>query len=147
MHKMTRQVKMVYPEATGNEVNDIVEAGEMSSAMAIRTKMTGGHEQLQNAIGDIQDKYRDIRRLEGSVAELHQMFVELATLVDGQGEMLSQIEYSVKSAKDYTEKAEVELVAARKHQEAAKKRMCWVSICLIVLAIIIVIPLVVVLTK
>eukprot|EP00923_Selenidium_pygospionis_P002362 GHVN01003644.1.p1 GENE.GHVN01003644.1~~GHVN01003644.1.p1 ORF type:complete len:331 (-),score=68.90 GHVN01003644.1:2371-3363(-) len=147
MHKVVRQVKIVYPDATPEELSEMVEAGEMSSAMAIKSRMTGGHEDLQNAIGDIQDKYRDIRRLEGSVAELHQMFVELATLVDAQGEMLNQIEHSVKSAKDYTEKGEVELVAARKHQETAKKRMVWLSICLIVLAIIIVLPLVVILTK
>lgn len=49
------------------------------------------------------------------------MFVDLSTLVDAQGELLDQIEFSVTSAKDYTEKAEKELIITRKHQKAAKK--------------------------
>ena len=88
-----------------------------------------GHESLKGALSDLQDKYRDIRKLEQSnpntdlqtcsvpihllcvrvclsfihsgVAELHQMFVELATLVEAQGELLDQIEYSVNSAAEY----------------------------------------------
>lgn len=49
------------------------------------------------------------------------MFVDLATLVDAQGELLDQIEFSVQSAKDYTERAEKELIITRKNQKAAQK--------------------------
>jgi len=145
--KVTRQVRIVYPEASDAEVNQLIEAGDMSAGAAIRSRLTGGHESFKSALSDIQEKHRDVRRLEASIAELHQMFIELATLVESQGDLLDQIEFSVNSAKDYTEKAEKELVTARKYQETARKRMCWLSICLIVLAIIIVLPLIVILTK
>lgn len=75
------------------------------------------------------------------VTELHQMFLDLATLVGAQGELLDQIEYSVNEAKDYagnrttfswcqtrylvravcSEKGEKELVSARQGQRRAKK--------------------------
>jgi len=145
--KVTRQVRIVYPEATDEEVNRLIDAGDMSAGAAIRSRITGGHESLKSALSDIQDKHRDVRRLEASIAELHQMFVELATLVESQGDLLDQIEFSVNSAKDYTEKAEKELVTARKYQQTARKRMCWLSICLIILAIVILMPLLVVFTR
>lgn len=44
---------------------------------------------------EVQDTYRDVRRLEASIIELHKMFMDLALLVDQQGEMLDQIEYQV----------------------------------------------------
>jgi t-SNARE complex subunit (syntaxin) len=35
------------------------------------------------------------------VTEMHQMFVDIATLVGAQGDLLDQIQFSVDSAKDY----------------------------------------------
>eukprot|EP00922_Rhytidocystis_sp_ex-Travisia-forbesii_P033497 GHVS01049761.1.p1 GENE.GHVS01049761.1~~GHVS01049761.1.p1 ORF type:complete len:309 (+),score=45.72 GHVS01049761.1:237-1163(+) len=141
-HKVVRQVQIVYPEASCEEVKEMMLAGDMTAAVAVRARISGSNQSLKNALSDIQDKYRDIRRLEQSVTELHQMFVEIATLVEHQGELLDQIEFSVSQAKDYTEKAEAELVVARKHQESAKKRMCWITICLIILGVIIALPII-----
>lgn len=44
---------------------------------------------------EVKDTYQDVRRLEASIIELHKMFMDLALLVDQQGEMLDQIEYQV----------------------------------------------------
>ncbi|EPT32281.1 syntaxin protein [Toxoplasma gondii ME49] len=138
--RICRQVKIVYPEASAEEVEQLVESGDLSAAAAVKMRVTGTHQSLRNAVADLQDKYRDILRLEQSVAELHQMFVELAFLVDQQGELLDQIQYNVTNAKDYTAQAEKELLQARKNQQSAKKRMCWLSVCILVLVIIILVP-------
>lgn len=45
---------------------------------------------------EVKDTYHDVRRLEASILELHKMFMDLALLVDRQGEMLDQIEYQVR---------------------------------------------------
>jgi len=138
--KVSRQVRIVYPEASDADVSAIVDAGDMSSAAVIRARIGGGHESLKGALSDLQDKYRDIRKLEQSVAELHQMFVELATLVEAQGELLDQIEYSVNSAAEYAKKGEQELVQARKFQERARRNMCCLTVILLVIVIIILLP-------
>nr|CEL64510.1 TPA: syntaxin protein [Neospora caninum Liverpool] len=138
--RICRQVKIVYPEASAEEVEQLVESGDLSAATAVKMRVTGTHQSLRNAVADLQDKYRDILRLEQSVAELHQMFVELAFLVEQQGELLDQIQYNVTKAKDYTAQAEKELLQARKNQKSAKKRMCWLSVCVLVLVIIILVP-------
>lgn len=43
----------------------------------------------------MQDKYQDVLRLEASVAQLHEMFVDFAQLTEQQGELLDQIEFQV----------------------------------------------------
>lgn len=42
-----------------------------------------------------QERHRDITRLETSIAELHQLFLDMSVLVESQGELLDQIEYTV----------------------------------------------------
>eukprot|EP00918_Siedleckia_nematoides_P102177 GHVU01223267.1.p1 GENE.GHVU01223267.1~~GHVU01223267.1.p1 ORF type:complete len:316 (+),score=81.81 GHVU01223267.1:34-948(+) len=146
--KVARQVMIVCPDADEAEVRQLAdepEAGQAYAAAAIQNRIQGTSESMKNAVADIQDKYRDIRRLEASVAELNQMFVELAAVVEAQGDLLDQIEFSVNSAKEYTEKAEKDLVEARKFQEQARKRMCWISICLMILAVVVMTPLIIVL--
>lgn len=51
------------------------------------------------ALEEVKDTYHDVRRLEASILELHKMFMDLALLVDRQGEMLDQIEYQVRGNK------------------------------------------------
>lgn len=40
---------------------------------------------LKNTVSDIQDKFRDIQKLEASVNQCVALFNELATLVQAQG--------------------------------------------------------------
>ena len=63
-----------------------------------------------NASQQVQDKYQDVLTLEASVAELHQMFLDFALLTEQQGEMLDQIEFQVKSASDFIEDANLDMV-------------------------------------
>lgn len=136
--KVQRHVKLVHPDISQDELNEITEGADVSAAATlIKSRVAGGSQSLHNALADIHDKYRDIRKLENSVAELHQMFVDLAALVDAQGELLDQIEHSVQNAKDYTDKAEKDLVKARKYQLAANKRMCWIMTAIVVLIAVI----------
>lgn len=145
--KVSRQVKIVFPEASDEELAHLADDGDAAAA-AIQARLGGqAHEVLANALNEIQDKYNDIKKLEKSVVELHQMFVDLATLVDAQGDLLDQIEFSVNNAKDYTERAEKELINTRKNQRRAKKRMCWLTSCIVVVAIVIMLPVIVMLTR
>ncbi|KAL8425629.1 hypothetical protein Efla_003349 [Eimeria flavescens] len=145
--KVLRQIKIVYPEAVDAEIEGLVDSGELTATTAIKMRVSGTHQALRNATADIQDKYRDIRRLEQSVSELHQMFVELSFLVEAQGEMVEHIQFSVSQAKEYTAKAEKELLQARRNQKSAKARMFWITVILVVLATLVLVPVFVTLLK
>eukprot|EP00953_Heterococcus_sp_UTEX-ZZ885_P005488 3425-Heterococcus_DN1.PRE.1 len=46
-------------------------------------------------LAEVQDTYEDVRRLEASILELHRMFMDLALLVEQQGETLDVIEFQM----------------------------------------------------
>lgn len=142
--KIERQVRIVLPDTTEEQMQTYIDESKADQAQqAIFARMTGVNESLAYAYDEIRDKYRDVKRLEQSVHDLHQMFLDLATLVEAQGELLDQIEYAVGAAKDYTEKAEKDLVQARRNQQKSKKWACWISTCLIILCVIVILPVVV----
>jgi t-SNARE complex subunit (syntaxin) len=56
------------------------------------------------------------------VAELHQMFLDFALLVETQGELLNNIEHQVRSAADHVEEANKEVVEAIEIQKQVRKK-------------------------
>jgi t-SNARE complex subunit (syntaxin) len=97
---------------------------------------------IRNAFENVASKYQDVLVLEASVAELHQMFLDFALLTEEQGELLDQIEYQVKSASDYIEEGNVDMVQAIAIQKNIRKKQCCIIItCLVIIGIIIAIVL------
>lgn len=133
--RQVRELHLLCPEATGEQLRQMVEAGETSSQMMVR-KMAGAHASIVEEVQRIRDKHQDILRLEKSIADLAQMFQEIAILVDAQGEMLDSIETNVHSANEYTGKGAKELDKTLKIQHSTRKWQCCLSIfCLIVLLV------------
>lgn len=119
--KVSRQARYIDNTLNDDQVDEIVNDPEKGNQL-LQEKMYGTASiQLQNAVSDIQDKYRDIKKLENSVNTVYQLFVDLALLVQQQGEMLDNIELNVNDAKNYVGKAEVNLKKAKEYHMAAKK--------------------------
>ena len=64
----------------------------------------------------------------------------MSVLVESQGELLDQIEYTVGQSVNYTGKAVEELRTATKYQKKVRKKMCCVIVILIIILIIILAP-------
>lgn len=134
-----REMEILMPDATVEERERMCEGGE-TAAVVVAKKMAGAHAVLLDEIQNIRDKHLDILKLEKSIADLAQMFQEMAVLVDSQGEMLDSIEANVHKTKSYTAKAEKELITAKKAQHKHKKCMCWLAVIMTILALIILGP-------
>jgi len=133
--KMERQVRMMDETLSNEQVDEICNDPE-GAAKLMAQKMHGtGATKLQNAVADIQDKYKDILKLEASVKLVHQMFMDMAILVTAQGEMLNNIELNVKESKDYMLKSVKRLDDAKQDHIAARKKMCIIGAILIVIAV------------
>jgi len=100
------------------------------------------HAAARNALADIQERHKDITRLETSIQELHQLFLDVSVLVESQGELLDQIEYyTVAQLVNYTGKAVEELRTANQYQKKVRKKMCCVIVTVIIIIVVIVAPL------
>ncbi|VDN15493.1 unnamed protein product [Dibothriocephalus latus] len=78
-------------------------------------------QQAKQSLADIEARHEDIIKLEKSIKELHDMFMDMAMLVESQGEMIDRIEFNVDQAVDYIETAKADTKKAVKYQSAARK--------------------------
>ncbi|VDM20986.1 unnamed protein product [Hydatigera taeniaeformis] len=75
----------------------------------------------RQTLSEIEARHQDIIKLEQSIKELHDMFQDLATLVDSQQETIDKIEYNVDQAKDYIETAKTDVEKAVVYQKKSRK--------------------------
>ena len=52
--------------------------------------------QVQDTLAEIEERGEAVRELEKSLLDLHQIFLDMAVLVEAQGEMLDNIEAQVR---------------------------------------------------
>lgn len=55
------------------------------------------HGQVLDTLAEIQERHEAVRELEKSLLDLHQIFLDMAVLVEAQGEQLDNIEAQVGS--------------------------------------------------
>ncbi|KAJ6643028.1 Syntaxin-1A [Pseudolycoriella hygida] len=78
-------------------------------------------QQAKQTLADIEARHADIIKLENSIRELHDMFMDMAMLVESQGEMIDRIEYHVEHAMDYVQTATQDTKKALKYQSKARR--------------------------
>jgi t-SNARE complex subunit (syntaxin) len=136
--RLTRQCKVVRPELEDEEVKAIVESGDTQVfASAILDKDL--REKARQALAFVENKHNDILRLQQSINELHQMFLDMATLVASQGELVDQIEDSCAKAEMYMERAVDELRKTNRLQRKSRKRMCILIIIIVAVLVALII--------
>eukprot|EP01041_Mallomonas_annulata_P005452 gene5452-10959_t len=128
--KVKRQVQIVKPDATSEEIDTVIKSGGGSGEVFKNAILKGeAADPIRNAYLNVVDKYQDVLTLEASVAELHQMFLDFALLTERQGELLDQIEHQVKAAADYIDDGNQNVVEAITiHKEIRKKQCCVLMI-------------------
>ena len=119
---------------------DDPEASE--NIFANQLNRSAGHAAARNALADIQERHQDIKRLEASISELHQLFLDMSVLVETQGELLDQIEYTVGQSVNYTGKAVEELRTANKYQKKTRRKMCCIICVILVVLAVVLIPII-----
>ena len=105
--KLVRAAEIaVNQELTEEQRKEVIENPQMIQQM-YENKLTGtAHIKLQNAVKDLEERHRDIKKLEKSILQVHNMVQELNALVKYQGEIIDNVEINIKSAKNYVFKAE-----------------------------------------
>lgn len=131
-----RHFKIAYPQLPDAEIESLIEKGETAGGVFTK-QLLDKRVAASNALGYIQQKHQDIKNIEASILELQQVFVDMAILVESQGELIDQIEYNVGSTLEYTDQARRELNSAKKNAASARKKMCLIIvIVLVVLGVI-----------
>ncbi|CAK9233502.1 unnamed protein product [Sphagnum troendelagicum] len=126
-------------QADEETIDHIIETGE-SETFLQKAIQEQGRGQILETIREIQERHDSVKEIEKSLLELHQIFMDMAVLVEAQGEQLNNIEAQVNRSASYVERGTTQLRIAKSHQRSARKWTCIGIILLIVLVLIIVIP-------
>merc|ERR1719223_2383076 len=97
----------------------------------------GVNDQIKQIYTKVSTKYQDVILLEQSVAELHQMFMDFAILTEEQGELIDQIEYNVKNAKDYVDEANADIYNPIESSKSIRKKQCFIILLVIIICIVV----------
>ncbi|KAG9134658.1 hypothetical protein Leryth_000986 [Lithospermum erythrorhizon] len=100
-----------------------------------------GRGQVMDTIMEIQERHDAVKELEKNLRELHQIFLDMAVLVQHQGEQLDDIENQVLRANSYVRGGADQLQVARRHQKNTRKWTCYGIILLLIIILIVVLSL------
>ncbi|DBA73303.1 hypothetical protein WJX77_008885 [Trebouxia sp. C0004] len=124
---------------TEAEIDNMIDTGE-SETIFQKAILEQGRGHVLDTLAEINERHEAVKELEKSLMELHQIFLDMAVLVEAQGEMLDNIEQQVGKARDHVESGVNELVQAKKYQKNTRKWMCCgLVVLLIIIAVIVVV--------
>lgn len=125
--------------ADEDTIEKILSTGESENILQ-KAIQEQGRGRILETIHEIQERHDAVKEIERSLLELHQVFLDMAVLVEAQGEQLNNIEYNVSHAANYVEHGTKQLHTAKQHQRRSRKWMCIGIILLLILILIIVVP-------
>jgi len=133
--RIQRQLEITGRTTTNEELEDMLEQGNPNVFTEGIIMDTAAAKQT---LADIEARHADIIKLETSIKELHDMFMDMAMLVESQGEMIDRIEYHVEHAVDYVQTATQDTKKALKYQSKARRMLIVVGSVSAVLIIILI---------
>jgi len=139
-NRIQRQLEITGRTTTDAELEDMLEQG---NSAVFTQGIIMDTAQAKQTLADIEARHADIIKLETSIKELHDMFMDMAMLVESQGEMIDRIEYHVEHAVDYVQTATQDTKKALKYQSKARRRKVFLFSCLFVSLVITVIVIIV----
>ncbi|XP_047336898.1 syntaxin-124-like [Impatiens glandulifera] len=116
-------------------VDDLISNGESESFLQ-KAIQEQGRGQILDTISEIQERHDAVKDIEKNLIELHQVFLDMAALVEAQGQQLNDIESHVQHASSFVRRGTEQLVEAREYQKSSRKWTCIaviLGICLILL--------------
>ncbi|XP_069782975.1 syntaxin-1B isoform X2 [Narcine bancroftii] len=131
--RIQRQLEITGRTTTNEELEDMLESGKLA---VFTDDITMDSKITKQALNEIETRHTEIIKLENSIRELHDMFVDMAMLVESQGEMIDRIEYNVDHSVDYVERAVSDTKKAVKYQSKARRKKIMIIICCLVLGVV-----------
>lgn len=133
--RIQRQLEITGRVTTDDEIEEMIESGNP----AIFTRgIEMETQQAKQSLAEIEARHSDIMKLEKSIMELKDLFVDLATLVEVQGEMVNRIENHVALSKSHVGGAseEVKTATAYRSKATMKKIICYTILIVFVVAVV-----------
>jgi len=131
--RIQRQLEITGKKTDEDEIERMLESGNpqiFTEGILMETKIA------KQTLADIEARHKDILKLEQSIKELHDMFMDMAMLVESQGEMIDRIEFNIQQSVDFITTANADTKKAIKFQQEARRKKLIMIFCVTVIIII-----------
>ncbi|KAM3868403.1 syntaxin-2 [Diretmus argenteus] len=132
--RIQRQLEITGRATTNEQLEDMLESGNPS---IFTSDIISDSQITRQALSEIESRRQDIVHLESSIRELHTMFMDMAMLVETQGEMVNNIEKNVSNAVEYIICAKEETKKAVRYQKKSRRKYIIVAFALLILLAVI----------
>ncbi|XP_031442704.1 syntaxin-3 isoform X3 [Clupea harengus] len=130
--RIQRQLEITGKATTDDELEEMLESGNA----AVFTAGIVDSSISKQALSEIEARHKDIVRLESSIKELHDMFVDIAMLVESQGGIIDRIESNMDQSVGFVERAVADTKKAAKYQQEARRKKMMIMLCCLILGIV-----------
>eukprot|EP01100_Stratorugosa_tubuloviscum_P012678 TRINITY_DN610_c3_g1_i1.p1 TRINITY_DN610_c3_g1~~TRINITY_DN610_c3_g1_i1.p1 ORF type:complete len:302 (+),score=178.09 TRINITY_DN610_c3_g1_i1:158-1063(+) len=134
--RFQRQATIVKPDISEEEVNRILETGDTSQVFADALLSDHRHAEARAALVDMQRQQRELVTLEKSINELNQMFIDFATMIQVQGEVITQIQENIQQAANDATTAVGSLTEAEKYANIKRRNRIFAIVGIVVALVI-----------
>ncbi|XP_062042852.1 syntaxin-11 isoform X1 [Lepus europaeus] len=121
--RIQRQLEIMGKEVSGDQIEDMFEQGKWD---VFSENLLADVKGARAALNEIESRHRELLRLESRIRDVHELFLQMAVLVEQQADTLNVIEFNVQKTVDYTGQAKAQV---RKAVQYKKKNPCRTICC------------------
>lgn len=146
---LQRQLLIVKPDLTPAELDEMTDSAsffnpkdsesgpDQTGLLSQRIFSLASRSLNRQKLEELRETQQEILAIERSISELHQMFVDIAIVVQQQGDLIDRVETHVDSIVDFTELAgvQVEQVVLSRRRSQRRKWICLVIIIVILIIV------------
>lgn len=141
MGRQTFECRPMCDDQGSSGCGDDVEQGLLDdSDCATSSRLSSMQEDLTIRNRIAQEREEGIRRIQGQVSEVNQIFRDLASIVQDQGNQFESIENQAESSASNTKQAVTELKKAVARQRGSRERLCCMLAAAILVLCFVILP-------
>ncbi|XP_042245523.1 syntaxin-11-like isoform X1 [Thunnus maccoyii] len=112
--QIQRQMEIVGREVTGEEVEEMIETGRWN---IFTDNVVSEGKTARSALSQIEKRHQELVDLEARISGIHEIFLDIALLVEEQGPMLTTIQTNIQKTDENIQEALVKLGRAKRHDK------------------------------
>ncbi|KAI8069899.1 t-SNARE [Gongronella butleri] len=135
--RIERQIRIVKPEATQQEINAIIDTDDSQQIFAQSLVQQSRRGQARAVLSEVESRNNDIKKINKTIMELAQLFEDLQMLIENQGQVVNQVEEHAQTTADHVKQANTQLDRAIATAKSIRhKKWCCFFICIILAVVI-----------
>ncbi|XP_063774005.1 syntaxin-11 isoform X2 [Pseudophryne corroboree] len=121
--RIQRQLEIMGKDISGNQIEDMIEQGKWD---VFSENLLADVKVARSALNEIETRHKELLKLETRIKEVHDLFLQMALLVEEQAETLNVVELNMEKVKDYVgaAKAQVKQAVEYKRKNPCRKMFC-----------------------